>query len=401
MTPNGIMNGAAAPWWIRLPYPIRSVRARWKDLLAMMIGVGIALGISMLMLGVSKASADLFVRDFADSGANLYVLDEGGKLIPILPGDSPGIIQRGQHTLRVIRSTPGVQAAIGVMSWPLERQLPGPRERDAPTTVMTVMGVDGDPTTIPGAVLVTRGRWLTRSDELVLGARLSRQLGLDIGDSVSLNERNFAIVGIGRLRGAGLMGSSLAFMDRRALLRRASIADQVQMIMVYTTQPATLRERLAPLDEYRVAELADARIESDAALAADNVGHTIFIGLTLAIAGLFVSSVLTRSVARRRTEFATLRAIGIPRRTILLIVVTEALIISLVAGLLGMVVSAIMGEAINGIMAPAYGLETLYVSDPSLLLSLFVMATGLGLVAGLAPARQAVRVDPVDVLREA
>ena len=63
--------------------------------------------------------------------------------------------------------------------------------------------------------------------------------------------------------------------------------------------------------------------------------------------------------------------------------------------------STVFGYFINEIVAKAYGFESLYAVDAVSLSIVFVVAMGLGLVAGLFPARQATRVDPVDVLREA
>ena len=52
------------------------------------------------------------------------------------------------------------------------------------------------------------------------------------------------------------------------------------------------------------------------------------IVMALAIGALFVSSMLSRSVVERRLEFATLKAIGIPSLTILLVVAAEAVLVS-------------------------------------------------------------------------
>jgi ABC-type lipoprotein release transport system permease subunit len=56
---------------------------------------------------------------------------------------------------------------------------------------------------------------------------------------------------------------------------------------------------------------------------------------------------------------------------------------------------------LNAAMAAAYGLEGIYRADAVLFLFVFFLAIVLGLGSGLFPARQATRVDPVDVLREA
>jgi ABC-type lipoprotein release transport system permease subunit len=52
-------------------------------------------------------------------------------------------------------------------------------------------------------------------------------------------------------------------------------------------------------------------------------------------------------------------------------------------------------------LTAAYSLESLYSPSLSLFVLIAILALVLGLVAGLVPARQATRVDPVDVLREA
>ncbi|MBI4506950.1 MAG: hypothetical protein HY691_15580, partial [Chloroflexi bacterium] len=55
-------------WLLRLPYPVRNVVRRWRGLLGMMLGVGIALGIGMTMLAISSAAIELYTADFRRSG---------------------------------------------------------------------------------------------------------------------------------------------------------------------------------------------------------------------------------------------------------------------------------------------------------------------------------------------
>ena len=50
---------------------------------------------------------------------------EGGVLIPVWPSDRPGTIERARGSLSPARGWPEVAAAVGVMTWPMERQ-PGP-----------------------------------------------------------------------------------------------------------------------------------------------------------------------------------------------------------------------------------------------------------------------------------
>jgi ABC-type lipoprotein release transport system permease subunit len=91
----------------------------------------------------------------------------------------------------------------------------------------------------------------------------------------------------------------------------------------------------------------------------------------------------------------------VPERHILLTIATQAGAIINAAWFVGLLVSTHMGALINGTVAPQYGLESLYAADAKLLGLVFVLAASVGIVSGIRPARQATRIDPVLVLREA
>jgi putative ABC transport system permease protein len=248
-----------------------------------------------------------------------------------------------------------------------------------------------------------QGRWLRRSDEVVLGRRLAHEKRLGVGDSLRLGSRDFTVVGIGTLRGIGIGDpTTTAYLDYAALRQQAGFGDVVNMLAVETARPAETRGRIAELGSYAIASPDELVAEAQEVFAADLIGHWIVNLLTLAIAALFVNNMLSRSVSERRLEFATLRAIGVPGRTVLLAVALEAVLIALAGTLVGIALSTLLGEVwLNGQVAPQYGYERFYAADPRLFLEVFGLALGLGLVAGLLPARAATRVDPGEVLREA
>lgn len=367
----------------------------------MMLGVGLALGLGMVLLGIIGGTLDLYTREYRLSGAELRVVARGGTPIPILPGDSMGTVKHAKNVLAQIRALPGVSEAIGVMIWELERERPGRLRTDAPAELIAVMGVDGDPTRIPDTVVLDEGRWLRQGDELVAGPKLSREKGLRVGDTVRLQGRDFRIVGIGVARGLGFQTKGMAYVERQALQQRAGIGDLVNMIVVDTSRPELARERIPEMDSLAVYDVAEMIELAEASQAADRVAHWVMTLMTLAIAALFVTNMLAESVDARRLELATMRAIGISNRTIMASVAGEALTICVVAWVVGVAVSVFGGWLINAYVAPAYGEESFYAADTSLFLIVFALALGLGIVASLGPARHAIGVSPVEVLREA
>jgi ABC-type lipoprotein release transport system permease subunit len=388
-------------WVLRLPYPLRNVVRRWTSLLGMIVGVGIALGMGMTMLAVATASVELYVGDWRISRANLYVVQQGGTLIPILPSDVPGSIPHASSVMAQVRALPAVRAALGVVTWSFERETEDRRNRDEPSELVTSMGVDGDPTLIPGALALQSGRWLRRPDEVVVGARLARGKQLGLGDSLRLNGRTFTVVGVGKLRGFGFGADTFAYLDIQAFRQRAGIGDVFNIMAIQATDEAGVRQRVSEIASVATFNREQLIVLAQQAQASSVVIFWTLIVLTMTIAALFVSTVLSRSVAERRLEFATLRAIGVSTHTVLLTVGAEAALVSVLATLVGAALSLALGWPLNALAAPANNVDVLYVVDAGLFEAVFALALGLGVISGILPARQATRVDPVVVLREA
>lgn len=104
----------------------------------------------------------------------------------------------------------------------------------------------------------------------------------------------------------------------------------------------------------------------------------IIVLLTLSIAALFVGNMLSSSVDARRLEFGTLRAIGVPTRTILWLVAAESLLICIAGSAVGIAFSLGLGSFINVTIAVQYGLDSLYVANAGLFATMALLAVTLG-----------------------
>ena len=187
----------------------------------------------------------------------------------------------------------------------------------------------------------------------------------------------------------------------QSLRQRAQIGDVVNMIAISTTSPSVTRQRIDDLESLSAFSADELVRLAEQANEAGTVIRMIMVLLTLVIAALFVANMLSRSVAERRLELATLKAIGMPGGTIIWAIAGEALLVCVAAYFIGIAMSLFFGYLINELVAKAYGFESLYAVDAGSFILVFVVAVGLGLLAGLFPARQATRVEPVEVLREA
>jgi ABC-type antimicrobial peptide transport system permease subunit len=389
-------------WLLTLPFPVRRAIRRWRGMVGMVIGVGVALGMVLTLMGLLGTSMGSVIGDFPLAGANTYIAVEGGQLIPLQRGANPGTIEQATSVLSKVRGLPGVQAAVGALSTPLRQEAEGPGARYQPARFVPTIGVDGDPSEIPGLLLLDEGRWLRRANEVVLGRSLSASKKLRIGDALRMNGQNFEVVGIGRLRGFGPPADVVAYVDARTLRQRADVGDILNYIAVRTTDPAAVGRFAADRSLRSVGAdelLAETYAGQDYQSAV--VVYWVMDLFIMFVAGLFVSNMLARSVAERRLEFGTLRAIGLSSRSILIGVAAEALLIIVASFAVGVLMSLALGEAMNIWLAPTFNLGRMFSPDPVTYLTIFALSLGLGLIAGFFPARAATRVDPLDVLRQA
>jgi putative ABC transport system permease protein len=107
---------------------------------------------------------------------------------------------------------------------------------------------------------------------------------------------------------------------------------------------------------------------------------------------------MAMSLRERTREVAVLKAIGFPRRTVLGLVLGEAMAIALVGGGLGVLAARLLPVAIDmgGLGVP--GLSLFYIPWYTMLLGL-ALAVFIGLAAGIVPAWRVAQISVVDGLR--
>jgi len=115
--------------------------------------------------------------------------------------------------------------------------------------------------------------------------------------------------------------------------------------------------------------------------------------ISLLIGGIGIMNIMLASVMERIKEIGIRQAIGATKRDIILQFLTEATMISITGGLIGIVVGIVLSRLIMGITA----IPTI-VSPWSVMISFGVSAT-VGIAFGFMPARRASQQEPVASLR--
>lgn len=128
------------------------------------------------------------------------------------------------------------------------------------------------------------------------------------------------------------------------------------------------------------------------------------IGFTMLISGIVgVSNIMRITVKERTNEIGIRKALGAKSRSILTSIVTESMIITTIFGYIGMWLGMVVAETSGNILSKVQEGNTVSLNImPSVDVRIVLMATALlivcGVLAGFFPARNAVKIKPIEAM---
>ncbi|HMK91857.1 MAG TPA: FtsX-like permease family protein, partial [Thermoleophilia bacterium] len=244
---------------------------------------------------------------------------------------------------------------------------------------------------------VNAGRPPANDDELVAGSRAAAALRLQMGDYVRLAGRRFTVTGL--LRPTGSQDDRLLIADLGAAQRVLHRPGLVSMVELAARDPRAVdglvRRLSAELPGLRVAALQQAVAGSRRAVDQFRSFSYAIVGVVIVIEALVVFVTMMGSVNERTREIGVFRAVGFTGGHVVRLVLIEAVVASLLAGVIGYLVGMGVSAAVLPFVASAAAL----VWTPLLALVAVALALVVGAAASLYPALHASRLDPTEALR--
>lgn len=261
-----------------------------------------------------------------------------------------------------------------------------------------------------------KGRFFSKEEERA-GARvvvLGYQIALDLFGSVDpvnkdirINDVNFTVVGVVEEKGGGFGGPSfdtLAMIPLEAYFRLYDTTD-INSISVQVKSSEQIPEAIAELkvymenvqnrkeDEYDVFDQRAILDTISQILGVLTIGLGGIAAISLVVGGIGIMNIMLVSVTERTREIGLRKAVGATPNQILVQFLIESALLSVIGGMIGVILAAILSLLVR--VVADFPSEV----TPEAVLLAFGVSVAVGVIFGVAPARKASQLSPIEALR--
>jgi putative ABC transport system permease protein len=381
-----------------------------------------------IVLGVAMVSGTYVLTDTIDKAFNQIFSESYAGTDAVVTGKEPDISFQGSTVetppvpasmLDQVRAVDGVEVAAGsVMDETsakiLDRDGDAISGNGAPTFGF---GLDTSPEAARFNPLnLLEGRWPSGPNEVVIDANTADKQDYGIGDSIRVASlgpvQAFELVGIAKYGDLESLGSAtFAVFDiptAQRLFDKPNSYDAIQAAAADGVSPDQLVQRISQVVPNNVTVKSGVQQATDES---DEVSEfTSFIqyfllafgGIALFVGAFVIFNTMSITVAQRTRELATLRTLGASRRQVRLSVLLEALVIGVLASIVGLGLGYLLAKGLNALFEAldlALPQTDLVFATRTVVVSLLVGIL-VTLLAGFFPALRATRVPPISVVRE-
>jgi putative ABC transport system permease protein len=337
---------------------LRDLQWRKRRFVIAIIGTGLVFAMTLVLTGLANGFRVEAQRTVDSLGLDSFLIKSGaaGPFVGSSPFP-PTELERAARLPGVANAVPMVYGSATIPDRGSSRNV----------------NVFGAPDRGPGMPAVSDGRAPANPGEIAVSSTMRRGLGQDL----EIGSRTMRIVGI--------------VDDSTLLARQANVFLTVAgaQQLLFSGQPLIssigIRGTLDRVpDGYRVVDRAGAVEDLVRPLKGARTSISMMAWLLWVVAALIVGSMIYVSALERIRDFAVFKAVGVSTRSIMAGLALQAVVVALLAALLGAIVSVLLGP-----------LFPMRVDIPTLAFVLLpVIAVVIGLLASVAGLRRAVTVDP-------
>lgn len=377
---------------------------------SLLTSLGIAVGIAavVLLTSIGEGVHRFVLQEFTQFGTNIIAVTPGKtETFGISGAQISNVRPLSLDDSAALERLDQVVAVVPVVQGNAEVEFEGRARRTM------ILGVGSD-LPLVWSMGVSAGRFLPPDNQrapralVVLGSKVRDELFGDrnpLGQRLRAGGNRYRVIGVMESKGQFLgfdlddavyvpAAKALELFNRESLMeidlvyRAGSSAESVRAGIERTMRARHGSEDFTVTTQQQMLDVLGSVLDVLTFAVAALGGISLFVG------GVGILTIMTIAVRERRAEIGLFRAIGARRGQVLRLFLFESLVLSAVGGIAGLIMGLGLALAIK-VLAPSLpvhpSLEYAFLAE--------LLAVVIGLVAGVLPARNAARLQPLEALR--
>ncbi len=395
-----------------------SIRTSWQSIISnkmrsilTVLGVVIGVAAVVFLVGLGRGQQSTITDMFKDMGANAFYIsstsDKAGSGESLTLDDAKALEDpQRAPTIDVVAPMIGSMVTVSYGNSNVN---------------ISCTGVTPEITEIR-SYPVEKGNFISdvdndrRSSVAVLGHQTALDLfGINdpIGETIRVEGRRFQVIGVIEEIGGRPGSDDYVLIPLTTMQSKIISGKDVSQIAVLATDTEQINKAISEAtdilrqrhhiregqeDDFDIRNMTEILKNMTQSLAT----FSIFLGaigaIALVVGGIGIMNIMLVSVSERTREIGIRKAIGATRPDIMIQFLTEAAMLSLTGGIIGLLI-AIGGTALIGGLSMMGPFQIKAQIGADIVIIALVVAIGVGLVSGTYPAFRAAMLDPIDSLR--
>jgi ABC-type antimicrobial peptide transport system permease subunit len=385
-----------------------------------MLGIVIGIMSVIVVMSLGNSAQGLILNEVKTLGSNLIIIMPG-KTDPKGPpstlfGNVVTTLKYKDATQILKANNPHIESVCAyvqgtdVISW------------SDNNPILTFKGVMSTYIEAEGAKLQA-GRFFTEEEDnsnarvIVLGSKAAKDIFGEqdpLGEKVKIRKVNFTVIGVLAERGGGLAQTQdkEVFVPLKTAQNFLLGIDYVSSIRVKVDKSENINDTIMyiedvlrrshnihnPDDDDFTVRSSETAIEAIAQITSAVQFFLVAIAsISLLVGGFGIMNIMLATVQERTKEIGLRKAVGAKNSDIIWQFLIETSFITLVAGVIGIILGALISWLV-AVVAQFFGLQWDFIVSPfSIFLGCFV-SISVGLIFGIAPARRASLLNPIEAL---
>ncbi|HPT66297.1 MAG TPA: ABC transporter permease [Candidatus Woesebacteria bacterium] len=256
------------------------------------------------------------------------------------------------------------------------------------------------------------GRWFTNEEDnkktpvVVLGYKIAQTLfpkSTAIGKKVIIKGKTLKVIGVVDQKGASFGGPSVddAVYAPFSVVSDLAGNDNINTFVVRAPNKDLINDTKKSItkimlekydsDAFSVFDSSQLLTSINSIISVLTIALTGIAAISLIVGGVGIMNIMLVSVTERTREIGLRKAIGAYPRAILIQFLIEAIILSCFGGLVGVILGSLGALAINSFFPAEITISSVILA--------FAVSSAVGIIFGVAPARKASKLSPIEALR--